>query len=324
MNKDYTSEVKPGSPGEEELELINAYSRKKLAADEVYTFSVLLCDNEVDRDLERFDTAALPKLAELFVGKTGILDHSMRSADQTSRLYSAQVITDESRITSVGERYSYVLGRAYMSKNAKNADLIAEIDAGIKKEASIGCSVGSITCSVCGADLKASRCKHRRGKFYGGKLCHGILSEPTDAYEWSFVAVPAQREAGVTKAFLKTYSGCADARELVKALSDGGAVTLGGSEAQSLARYVDALGEEALDGRLYRQALMDECVKWSAVCLPELKPDDLGAMCGQLSCEELRRVKNALETEAAKRLPLSRQFDVKASNSDTANENFNI
>jgi hypothetical protein len=36
---------------------------------------------------------------------------------------------------------------------------------------------------------------------YGGKICHTVLDGITDAYEWSFVAVPAQRNAGVTKKF---------------------------------------------------------------------------------------------------------------------------
>ena len=37
------------------------------------------------------------------------------------------------------------------------------------------------------------------GRQYDGKLCTAVLEDPTDAYEWSFVAVPAQREAGVLK-----------------------------------------------------------------------------------------------------------------------------
>ena len=52
----------------QDMELINRLSRKKLTPEEVYTFSVKLCDNEVDRDGERFDREALTKLAELFVG----------------------------------------------------------------------------------------------------------------------------------------------------------------------------------------------------------------------------------------------------------------
>ena len=39
---------------EEELKLINGYTRRKLSANEVYVFSVVLCDNDIDRDGERF------------------------------------------------------------------------------------------------------------------------------------------------------------------------------------------------------------------------------------------------------------------------------
>ena len=38
-----------------------------------------------------------------------------------------------------------------------------------------------------------------QGETYDGKLCCGVLSNPVDAYEFSFVAVPAQPGAGVTK-----------------------------------------------------------------------------------------------------------------------------
>ena len=61
---------------EEELAAINQFSRRALTAEEVYTFAVRLCDNQTDRDQEYFDRPALEKLAELFVGKTGIFDHS--------------------------------------------------------------------------------------------------------------------------------------------------------------------------------------------------------------------------------------------------------
>ena len=37
-----------------ELELINKYSRREITEDEVYVFSVVLCDNDIDRDNERF------------------------------------------------------------------------------------------------------------------------------------------------------------------------------------------------------------------------------------------------------------------------------
>ena len=49
-------------------------------------------------------------------------------------------------------------------------------------------------CSICGQ----SGCVHKGGKRYDGRLCFFTLSRPTDAYEWSFVAVPAQRRAAVS------------------------------------------------------------------------------------------------------------------------------
>ena len=49
------------------------------------------------------------------------------------------------------------------------------------------------------SDTLSSSCSHRGGKKYGDKECFFTLSDISDAYEWSFVAVPAQINAGVTK-----------------------------------------------------------------------------------------------------------------------------
>lgn len=59
--------------------------------------------------------------------------------------------------------------------------------------------MGRSVCSICGAE--SGTCTHVRGQTYDGKLCFAELKDPTDAYEWSFVAVPAQRNAGVVKHF---------------------------------------------------------------------------------------------------------------------------
>lgn len=42
-----------------DLECINQYTRRPFTEQEVYTFSVVLCDNEIDRDFERFSVEAL-------------------------------------------------------------------------------------------------------------------------------------------------------------------------------------------------------------------------------------------------------------------------
>ena len=57
------------------LQELNQFTRRTHTLDEVYLLDVLLCDNEVDRDFERFSDSALETLKTLFVGKTGIFDH---------------------------------------------------------------------------------------------------------------------------------------------------------------------------------------------------------------------------------------------------------
>ena len=186
-----------GTPDREELELINALSRRELGADEVYTFALRLCDNDIDRDFERFGDETLDQLAPLFVGVAGVFDHQWSARGQTARIYRTQVVGGDGTLTSDGRPCRYLKGWAYMMRTQENAALIAEIDGGIKREVSVGCAVDRVLCSVCGGELDS--CPHEKGEEYGGQLCCGVLTGASDAYEWSFVAVPAQRKAGVIK-----------------------------------------------------------------------------------------------------------------------------
>lgn len=189
-----------------DIELINRYSVKRLTPDDVYCFSVVLCDNDVDRDMERFTDAALEALAPLFLGKTGISDHRWSADRQIARLYRVEV-EDGKKKNSLGEQLRILRGSAYMLRNETNQPIIDAIDGGIMKEISIGCAVSKCTCSICGNPLKLDyrtwhyQCEngHIKGEKYDKKLCVGDLVDPSDAYEFSFVAVPSQRGAGVTK-----------------------------------------------------------------------------------------------------------------------------
>lgn len=190
----------------DKLNVLNQFTRREHTAEEVYLFDVCLCDNEIDRDLERFSIPALEELKNLFVGKTGIFDHNPKGSNQTARIFETELVTDPTRKTSIGEPYTYVKGSAYMVRTDANHDLIREIDAGIKKEVSISCRADSHICSVCGKDIHQSHCIHAKGKMYKNNMAHVILSDIKDAYEWSFVAVPAQRQAGVTKHFTNGFN----------------------------------------------------------------------------------------------------------------------
>lgn len=194
-----------------QLTKINSFTRRNFSEDEVYIFDVILCDNEIDRDAERFSHNSLLSLQKLFIGKTGISDHNPKSENQLARIFDTQLIKDNSRLTSWGEPYEYLKASVYMIRTDANKDLIAEIEGGIKKEVSISCSAQKKKCSVCGCDKDTAVCSHMKGRMYSGKLCHTVLDDVTDAYEWSFVAVPAQVNAGVTKHYTENETHFTDA-----------------------------------------------------------------------------------------------------------------
>lgn len=199
-----------GSPvTAEELALINELARKELTAEEVYTFSVRLCDNEIDREWERFPRETLEELAGMFVGKSGIFDHNWSAAGQNARIYKAQVVEEEGKTTGAGDPGCYLKGWAYMLRTEGNRELIAQIEGGIKKEVSVGCAVKREVCSICGGEIW--KCRHVKGRTYNGKLCWGELTGAKDAYEWSFVAVPAQPKAGT----VWTESGALESKRMI-------------------------------------------------------------------------------------------------------------
>lgn len=299
MKEGFITQAGEGTPSPEELAQINRFTRRALAAEEVYTFSVVLCDNEIDRDGERFTAGALQRLAELYIGKTGIFDHSMKGSDQTARIYACAAERMPGRVTAAGEAYMRLKAKAYLPRTEKNQGLIAELDAGIKKEVSVGCAVGSVRCSICGADLRKAGCGHRKGDLYHGKRMHAVLDNPTDAYEWSFVAVPAQKEAGVIKRYGAERREQAMPMDTLKAwIGKKGAQALPPEEAERFFCYLEGLEQKAVDGEAFRDALR---AKMTALCgrapaaLPQGMAEEISK---KLSVSELKALCDLLESGA--------------------------
>lgn len=229
------------------LEHLNKFTRREHTAEEVYIFPVTLCDNEIDRDNERFSVKALGEMADKFVGVTGIFDHNPKGENQTARIFLTEV-AEENKANSLGETYTCLRGYAYMVRTASNADLIREIDGGIKKEVSVSCSAEKHICSICGADRRVKPCRHVKGRKYDGKRCFFTLDDISDAYEWSFVAVPAQPCAGVTKGYEKPAEKAVTRCESVAAINR--ALMLknpDGTAKQLFDSIKDSLGDEELE-----------------------------------------------------------------------------
>lgn len=176
-----------------DMAAINAQALRELSADEVYTFKIGAADTEVDRDNEHFTLEALQTMAEKFVGRPVIFDHQWSAKGQTARIYAGGV-----EPTETGHR---LLLHAYMLRCEASEDIIQAIEGGILREVSVGVQLTKATCDICGNDYIHSNCMHVKGREYDGKICTVALDGITDAYEVSFVAVPAQRAAGVTKDF---------------------------------------------------------------------------------------------------------------------------
>lgn len=313
MIKSYVANHKSGNPTDEDMTLINKYSLRELNKDEVFCFSVILCDNDIDRDFECFDEDALKTLEKLFVGKTGILNHSMKSEDQSCRTYKTQLIRDNTRKTLIGEPYMYLKAWCYTVKSEKNESLIKDIESGIKKEVSISCASSRRVCSICGAE----KCNHISGRLYGSEYCHKTIKDITDAYEWSFVAVPAQRNAGVTKSFKKEKT----MENILKSIKEEKALSLNENELKKLSDYMDNLKSLSADGEKYRTSLIANARKSLALTLPALEGKAVDEILKSISTDTLENLCNSLEKQVKEKLPpVSQLYAEDKKNNNTNNE----
>lgn len=292
------------TPLQDDFDKIRQFTRKEFTADELYIFSLILCNNDIDRDYEKFSVSALNELAKLFIGKTGIRDHSMKAADQTARIFDTWVEKLPNRKTADGEDFYVLRAKAYMVRSEENKSLITEIEAGIKKEVSVSCSMALSTCSVCGKSRKNSGCSHINGRKYGGKTSFSILSNAADAYEWSFVAVPAQREAGVTKSF-NIEKGDSDMTDIKKCLStEDEQIVLSNKQAKEICSYIEEMEELAALGEEYKKSLIKELVSLCAKTVPQMDLKVFGGVAAVMTTKELLSFKNAFEKQqAVKNMP---------------------
>lgn len=270
-----------GSPTAAQLEAINALAKAELSREQVYVFSLRLCDDQLDRDYERFDTQALPVLAKLFIGKAGVVDHKWSAESQVARIFATEVVKEKD--------VSYIKAWAYIRRGGKGDEWIADIEAGIKKEVSVGCAMARSVCSVCASEYGS--CGHQKGQSYDGQVCCAVLREPVDAYEFSFVAVPAQREAGVLKGMSR---GTASLKELAR--------EFGAQEEYQMLCKLAGLGRE------YARQTEDEVVRLCLMLELGVEEPVLRSAARSIGTEDLLVFQKALRERAAECYPMGTQL----------------
>ena len=201
--------VQPLEVTEADLKKINKYTLSPVTAEEVFIFKATMADNEQDdRNFMPFNLKALQDLKELYPGKTMLKDHSRRADNQIARIYDTELVQNANKTTELGELHTELIAKIYMIKTNSNADLISEIKGGIKKEVSTSCMPKKMVCNICGADNMKEYCRHYPGVEYektddtGHSVktrCKMLLHGAKEAYELSFVAVPAQPRASTRK-----------------------------------------------------------------------------------------------------------------------------
>ena len=202
---------------DDELEKINKHTLSVVTADDVFVFKAMIADNEQDdRNYMPFTKKSLEDLQRLYIGKTFVFNHNISAEKQIARVYDTELVTSENK-TATGEPHTELIAKIYMIKTKSNEDLIAGISGGIHKEVSTSCLPEKLVCSICGTDNMKEWCSHSNGRKYGDKVCNLMIDGCKEAYELSFVAVPAQPRAGTIKAFEKVFEKPEKPAELEKA-----------------------------------------------------------------------------------------------------------
>ncbi|MDY6041078.1 MAG: hypothetical protein SPI81_04085, partial [Candidatus Faecousia sp.] len=124
-----------------------------------------------------------------------------------------------------------------------------------------------------------------------GQLCCAILKEPMDAYEFSFVAVPAQPEAGVLK-------GLGNGKRSLKELAE---------QFGAQAEY-RALFREAQLGQKFRKQIQDDVVRLCLCLELGVEEPTLRAVVEKAGTEELLKLQAALDARLAECMPMQTQL----------------
>lgn len=186
-------------PTAEQLTRINQLARVPLTEDEAYVFPAkLVGDQIIPRRFYRLTPNFLRKMAvQAREGVSLLMDHSWANLGimtiPLGRTFDSRLQMDGDELALYADHYMK-LGQEV---GDIKIDQIADgIDAGTIFDTSIGFTVSSQTCSICGQEYFGGNCPHIRGREYETKLCTVDINDG-DLMENSLVFDGAYPGAGV-------------------------------------------------------------------------------------------------------------------------------
>jgi hypothetical protein len=143
-------------PSDEELAQINKFAFRKLAKNDVYSFTVKALDTKMTTKYIRHSVEALQEMAKGFPGKPEAQDHNLVSSNTHGTIYSADVTRDN--------RGDYLKMKFYMLDAPETKYYVDRFAAGINKNFSVS-YLPNFDKVICDIDGKAflDGCEHWPG-----------------------------------------------------------------------------------------------------------------------------------------------------------------
>jgi hypothetical protein len=200
---------------------------------------------------------------------------------------------------------------------------------GIKKEVSVGCAIKDKFCSICGTNLNEKLCIHNKGKYYDkdgkSEFCYVELDNPTDAYEWSFVAVPAQENAGVIKNAYKNNAPSNQYDLSIDKIKDylicGNKINLTEKQSLKIGGYIKKLESLAKHGECYIEKLKVEVIRLSKIAHPDLKNGVMSEIVESMDIDKLLAFKEAFLKTVNKLIPPKPQLSLDENKNNEKSKN---
>ncbi len=194
-----------GVPTPAQLEKINALAKRPLTKEEVFVFSAKLVGDMIIP--ERY-IQIHKSLLEVFRedAKRGIalmIDHPWagfgrpKAAHPYGRTFDAVLKKSDTQGEAWAVYADHYIVRGKEKDGISTDAIIADIEDGTLFDTSIGWGADTYECSICGNDIRDSKCEHWPGETYEGQLCYAIAKPPGFLMENSLVFDGAYPTAGV-------------------------------------------------------------------------------------------------------------------------------